>query len=749
MQDRGARAWLFATVAVVALGAGHAAMAADAAPPAAAQPADQAASPAPGEVVVTAQRRSENIQKAPVAVTALSAKTLVQANISTTQDLMQIVPSLQVAAQTAADVGGSATFFLRGMGQQRSGNGSEPAVGVYVDDFYYPSLEGDLFDIVDLADVEVLRGPQGTLFGRNTIGGAIRYTSQQPVLNAFSGHIAATYGSFNRTDVTGAVNIPIGDSLAVRVTAGHLERDGYVRVQSGGPDAGATDDNLVRVQVKYKPTSTFSADLSAMWSHSQLNGFAYNVPGPLTPVPGSTLPFAYNTFVAPALGLPLYTNALASKCFYCEPGTSSPEFSTTEYENALGTLNWEVAPWLTIKSLTGWQHTDSTFSSDLDSTPAPIFDTGIMKQVTDVWSQEFQFDGHALDDRLNYVSGVFYYNERDPGVVQVTPSIILAGPSTITPPENRGTESFAGYADVTYKLLDQLTLIGGFRYSTDHKTDTVMLSPTDMPSFAKTFSSDTWRAGLQSQWTPTIMTYFTVSTGFRSGGFNPYQAGAGGVVAFDPETDISYEGGARLQFFDRRLTLNPTVFYEDWSKIQVQSVYFPPGSGTALVVLQNAGAAVGDGFELEWNYAVLPELRIFGTLATLDLHYTSIGNASGITLRSPLERAPKLTWSLGGSYTYHLPTAGDLTASINYSYEGSQNSTPTDADTLILPAYSLLNGRIEWTEPGRHFSIALFGTNLTNTHYYVGGTNFYANVGAAQWDVGRPQEFGVTVKANF
>ena len=742
MQNRRAHAWLFATAAI-ALTGGQAAFAADAET---AESAPASASTAT-EVVVTAQRRSQNLQKAPVAVTAISAQSLAQANIATTQDLMQIVPSLQVAAQTAADSGGSATFFLRGMGQQRSGNGSGPAVGVYVDDFYYPSLEGDVFDIVDLADVEVLRGPQGTLFGRNTIGGAIRYTSQQPALGAFSGHATATYGSYNRGDFTGVLNIPIGGDAAVRVTAGHLERDGFVKVQSGGPDAGATNTNLLRVQVKFEPTSSFTANLSTMWDRFQLKGFTYDLPGPLTPVPGPTLPFAYNRFVAPALGLPLYTNALESKCFYCQPGPSSPEFSKTEYENALGTLNWELTPWLTIKSLTGWQHVATSFSADLDGTPLPIIDTGTTKQSTNVWSQEFQFNGRTLGERLNFVTGLFYYNETDPGVIQETPPIILAAPGIIVPSENRGTETYAAYADLTYKLTDQLNLIGGYRISADHKTDTVL--GARLAEFSKTFTSDTWRAGVQYQWTPTIMTYFTASTGYRSGGFNPYQAAANGVVPFAPETNISYEAGARLQFLDRKLTLNPTVFYEDWSKIQVQSVYFPPRSAIGVVVLQNAGAAEGKGVELEWNYAVLPGLHLFGTLATLDLHYSNIGTATGITLHSPLERAPKLTYSLGGSYTYGLSAAGDLTGSLNYSYEGRQNSTPTDADTLILPAYSLLNGRIEWTELHRHYSIALFGTNLTNSRYYVGGTNFYANVGAAQYDVGRPQEFGVTVRANF
>ena len=206
------------------------------------------------EVVVTAEKRSENLQQAPVAVTALSADSLTERNILTTQDLMQVTPGLQVASQPAADSGGSAVFFLRGMGQERAGNGSEPAVGIYIDDIYYPSLEGTLFNIIDLQQVEVLRGPQGTLFGRNTIGGAINYTTQKPT-DDFAATATATVGSFGRNDLTGTLNLPVGAIFDVRITAGRLQTSGYVRQQDGAPDAGGAQTDLARVAVRAKATS--------------------------------------------------------------------------------------------------------------------------------------------------------------------------------------------------------------------------------------------------------------------------------------------------------------------------------------------------------------------------------------------------------------------------------------------------------------------------------------------------------------
>lgn len=718
-----------------------------------APPVDQAATPATGapdsdvqDIIVTAQRRATNLQQTPVAVTAISSGALERGNISSTQDLMQVVPSLQVSTQTAGDGGGSASFFLRGMGQQRSGNGSGPAVGVYVDDFYYPSLEGSIFDVVDLDSVEVLRGPQGTLFGRNTIGGAIRYISAQPQLGSLSGRVSGTYGSYNRTDITGTINLPLGNIAALRVTAGHLQRDGFVRVQSGGPDAGATKTDLVRAQLKIEPTSDLTINVSGLYDRSRLEGFTYDIPGPLTPVPGGTLPFAYNTFIAPALGLPLYDDALKSTCFYCQPGPSGREFSTTKYENLLGSVIWEIAPSITVKSLTGWQRIDNDSAYDLDGTPIPLYYSGIVNMKENVFSQELQMSGQAIAKRMNFIGGLFYYFDSQPFQTQLTTAVVAAAPAANLPPQDQVTRSYAAYVDMSFKVTDKLTVLGGYRHSIDDRHTSV---PSASLSAKRSFNSDTWRAGLQYQWAPDVMTYVTASTGFRAGGFNQYQATINAVVPFEPETVRSYEAGARLQFLDHKLTINPTFFFYNWDQIQVQVVFFPPGSALSAVLLQNAGKAHGKGFELEWNLAPVSGLRLFGSLATLDLHYTSIGSATGITVDSPLQRAPKLTWSLGGSYMTDLASAGSIALSANWSYQDKQASTPTDSDRLLLPSYHLLTARIEWIDPSKTFSLAVFGTNLTKTHYYVGGVNYYSNVGAAHYDLGRPREFGVAGRVNF
>ena len=424
------------------------------------------------DIVVTAQRREQRLQEAPVAVTALSAGALTQLNVGDTRDLMAVVPSLQVSTQSGGDSGGSATFFLRGMGQQRSGNGSEPAVGIYVDDFYYPSLQGTVFQVLDLASVEVLRGPQGTLFGRNTIGGAIRYTTKGAELGRFSGHLTGTAGNYDHYDVSGAVNVPIGDFAAIRATGGHLEQGGFVTVQNTGAKVGGSKTDLVRLQARIEPTSSIYVDLSGQYSRFYLNGFAYNVPGPVTPIPpapgaSATLPFIYNRS-AVARGLPLYTDAFKSSCYYCHYDTGFPEFSETKYKNALATVGWTIAPGVSLKSLTGWQEVSSRLSTDLDSSPAPIFNGGILLTKTRAFSQELQLNASLLDKRLNFVAGAYYYNERSPGLVPERPNFVIGNPTTPTP-TTRNLKSYAGFIDGSFKLTDTLSLLGGFRYSEDHK----------------------------------------------------------------------------------------------------------------------------------------------------------------------------------------------------------------------------------------------------------------------------------------
>ena len=452
-----------------------------------------------------------------------------------------MVPSLQVATQTAANGGGSATFFLRGLGQQRSGNGSEPAVGVYLDDIYYPSLQGTVFSILDLEQVEVLRGPQGTLFGRNTIGGAIRYQTQKPT-DSFGGYLIATGGSYNRGDLVGGINLPVTDTLALRVSGGHLERDGFVSQQNGGDKVGGSTTNLGRVQLRWTPVPKLRVDVAAQYSEDKLDGFGYYLPGPVVAAPGG-LPFVYNT-TPPGRAAP-FNNNFASTSFYSEPGTNLREFSDTKTVLVTSDISYELTNDIVLKSLTGYVRVDNTSYADIDSTPASIYN-GFLRDHSHSQSQEFQLNGKFLDGHLNLVSGVFYYHDaQSTGGV----SIVTLGRSAAPDADVRDTSSYAAYFDGSYKLTDKLSFLGGFRYSNDRKTAQDLTVAGDVLRAANrgTFESETGRAGVQYQWTPDI---FTFSTGFRGGGFNRVAPTTTTLIyqPFQPEDLTSYELGARTAF---------------------------------------------------------------------------------------------------------------------------------------------------------------------------------------------------------
>lgn len=696
------------------------------------------------EVVVTAQRRTQNLQDAPVAVTALSTQALEQGNVRTTGDLMRLTPGLQVSTQSPGDNGGSATFFLRGMGQQRAGNGSEPAVGIYVDDLYYPTLQGSVFSIVDLEQVEVLRGPQGTLFGRNTIGGAIRYTTRRPQ-NDFSGNVTATYGSYERQDLTGALNVPLGDKAAVRLTAGRLYTDGYVRQQNGGRDAGRNISELFRAAVRLRPVDTVTVDLSYQNSRSGLDGFPVYQPGPILANP----PLAsgqYNN-IAPSRGLPLYNNQFASQCHYCQAGTNVRESSKARIQSGSAEVTWEVWEGLRVKSLTGWQSVKAATATDLDGSPALVFNTS-SANTTEALSQEVQVNFEGLDGRFNAVGGLFFYREdntlaQDPAA----PSTRIGNVLPQGTDNNRETHSAAAFFDGSFDVTDRLTVLGGVRRSVDNK-DVRATNPNTgvlIDARSDTYKSTTGRLGVRYRWSNDVMTYATVSTGFRGGGFN---FTTNRYFTFDPEKATSYEVGARMEFWDRRVRINPTAFYTKWKNIQVQSIV-PIPTGSAIV-LDNAAAATSYGLEVEGVVQVTRDFRISGNLATLDIGYDDIGTANGITLDSKLQRAPKLTAGLSADYRHELANAWTLAASANYSYQGAQYSTATDADQLRLKAYSLVGARISLTDPSDRWTLSAYGTNLTNTFYFVGGINFFpTGVGTQHYDLGRPREVGVAVRYAF
>ena len=697
------------------------------------------------EIVVTAERRSGNLQDTPVAVTAISSEDLQARGVQSVRGLESLVPSLSIGSQTNGPGANSATFWIRGLGQIRAGNGSEPSVPLYIDDFYYPGIAGNVLRAMDIEQVEVLRGPQGTLFGRNSIGGAIRYRTRKPTAD-FGGFIEGTYGSYDRVDLIGALNVPIGDMLAVRLTGATMQNDGYVDRVIGGGHGGATENLLGRAQLRFRPDDDLTIDLSYERSESESRGSTTNIP---QINPAGTLAARWNSRPT---NLPRYTQDLASPCTYCTYGGLQVEdFNEAKASHLHFVADWQVSDSLQLKWLSGRSEIDDSWSNDLDGSPAQVVRQASTSNV-ESWSHELQAIGD-LGSRFHYVAGLFYYREE----LEARGSQFVPNPAGIVNEARASSltrrESVSAYANLTFDITERLSVTGGLRVGQEEiSIRTLSILPSAGLSDTGSSEEDMFLPLLRIQydWSEDIMTYATMSKGFRAGGFNIVPANAD-AIPFRSEEVTSFEVGARTEFLGGRARVNPTVFYTDYKDMQINRQYTPPPPAppAPTSILENAGEAHIYGLELESDFAVTDAFRLRLSGAFLEGKFDRLNPGVGVTLDSPLPRLPRWSFALGGQYQVELASGAAVTANLDYSWRSKQASTASNVDSLIVPSYGLLNAQVEFRSADNRWSIAAFATNLADKEYVTGGLNLLALVGNLRWDMGRPRELGVRLRFNF
>jgi len=709
-----------------------------------AQPSGEAAEMI-SEVLVTAERRSTNLQETPVAVTAISAEQLAARGVQSVRGLESLVPSLSIGSQTNGPGANSATFWIRGLGQIRAGNGSEPSVPLYIDDFYYPGIAGNVLRAMDIEQVEVLRGPQGTLFGRNSTGGAIRYTTRKPS-QEFGGYVEGAYGSYDRSDVIGGINVPLGEKVAVRLTAASMETDGYVRHVVDDGQGGATENTLLRGQVRFMPTDSLTFDLSYEESDSTSRGSTAYIP-----TIAGTGQLAARWNARPA-NTPKYTQAFASPCVYCTyGGLPVDNRADTDTDHLRLVAHWQVNDQLDLKLLSGRTRIKDSWTNDVDGTPANVVRQYGGSRVESL-SHELQALGDMID-ALHYVVGVYYYREDlDASGGQILPNAAgVVGESRSFYTNRR--ESISGYANVTFDVTERLSVTGGVRVGSEKiRIHTLNLLPA-------TGASDTGRlkedmvlplARVQYDWSDDIMTYASVSRGFRAGGFNIVPANAD-AIPFESEEVTSYEAGARMEFLDRRVRFNPTAFYTDYDQMQINRQYTPPPPAppAPTSILENAGRAHILGVELESDVAVTRDLRLRLAASYMDGEFDELKPGVGVTLASPLPRLPKWFYSVGAQYTVELNGGGRLAANLDYAWRSRYFGSASNVDAVEIPSYGLLNGQVEYRAPDARWSLAVFGTNLADKEYVTGGLNLLGLVGNVRFDMGRPRELGIRLRIQY
>jgi len=729
------------------------------------QAAAETIAPAIEDIVVTAQRRETRLQDTPISITAVTAAAIEQRGYTNISEITGATPNLQFDA--TAPVSGSSnasSIFIRGVGQTDFLLTTDPGVGVYLDGVYIARSVGGVLDLGDVERVEVLRGPQGTLFGKNTIGGAISLTTNKPV-QRLEGLGEVTVGSFRRLDVKGVLNIPITDTLAFRVVAQSANRRGYAERVLTGQRLGNKNADSARASLRWQPTADTDINLAFDITRAREESPAATAGASgLGPVGDGALTNLYNIFVAPTLVVPgfgtnvRYDNRWLTGDPYKSFGTGPTGSDSDVYGVSLNVEHRFGS--VTLKSITGYRHLDARFARDFDNSPLDILSTS--NDITHrQFSQELNLSGRLFDDRLNYVVGLYYFEEdgRDAISVPVVPALFnspLMIPVSVAGTYRIDNRNYAGFMQVGYKLTDALSVTLGGRYSSERRRIRIDYFLTDLnlpllanPNRELSFNDFTPRVGLEYKASESVFAYASYAKGFKAGGFTArYVSPAPEPQAFDPEEVETYEVGLKTDLLNGKLRLNGAAFTSNYRNIQVVAF-----RGVAPV---NVNAAAGRirGFEIEATAVPTAGLTFTAAAGYLDAKYTRVDAAAfagitfPITLASRFVNTPR--WTLNGSAEYRFGMAGgDVSFRGDVQYQTATFKDAANTPGLVQPAYALVNVRLAYQPRDGNWSAALFGRNITDTRYITSGVGDIASFGTVEVNFARPAEWGASLKYKF
>ncbi|MDB5686804.1 MAG: TonB-dependent receptor, partial [Rhizorhabdus sp.] len=668
------------------------------------------------DIVVTARRTEESLQTTPVAVTALSDRALVQAQVKDVSDLQRTAPSL-VIAKGGASTTGFAFVAIRGQGNLQPILANDPAVGTYIDGVYVARPSVGLTDLQDIQRLEVLRGPQGTLFGRNTTGGAVNIISKDPEPDKFSGQVKGEVGSQANRSVGLTLNIPLVDRLAFRINYNFRDRDGYGKSLTTGLPILDVNSHFVRAKLKYEG-DTFDVVLSGDYNRMKDHGSGIQ----LSAVNPALVPAAFQ----PAMLASLHTSArwwdsyslgtTAAAATNVLPADVQALYGVKPFDRLKvygfsGTINVDLGA-LKLKSISAWRHSENVGLADTDGSPAPTLAT-FAGSKSDYASQELQISGDVTD-ALSFIAGGYYGHEDG---TEYSRSQIFAGRLRDSTADVVN-KTFGLFAQAYYDITDTLRAAGGFRYTWD-KRDSVLHNAqvlglpydavvagtpfginctvkADSPPTATTcnqtqrvdFDYPAWTFGLDWQATSDLFVYAKTSAAAKAGGWN---LRAGGLPAFAPEKVRDVELGAKSDLFDHHVRLNAALFHT-WKKGNQAVVNaFAPGIGVTQYIQNNGDVRIW-GLESELTVIPWTGMELGGNMSLMDGKYrkgsfqeTQIIAGSGCTNPAgvangcvvdlsdlPLIQLPKRQFNLSARQTFELPD-GDLSVQGSWAYVSSQH----------------------------------------------------------------------------
>ena len=745
--------------------------------------ADAAPSDALQEVVVTAEFRTEKLQETPIAITAVNAEAMEQRNMTNLIDIANVAPNVTMFENSAA-YGKTNAAFIRGIGQGDFNLAAgEPGVGIYIDDVYFSTTLGSAFDLYDLDSVEILRGPQGTLQGKNSIGGAINMHSKKPTGDD-SGYVDVTLGNFGRRDIKAAYDLKLTDDVFVRVSAFEQYRNGYVTranyaCATGQPAAGqgiTTDSrgytvntnapNYLQGNVPNQLGGSCAigteggidvrgarAQIRWLINDKMENNFTGYVVDDNSEAAAETLVVAdpaplggFNAYLLGKYGQQ-FDSRFIPKNFY----TNYSNFYDLDLQEAIPNTNsmhqwgfsdvydWDVAEKAHFKSVTAFLGYWTDFSDDQSNTPLPLawaYNLVDHQQFT----QEFRLTGKALpNDQLDWATGAFYFHGTSLNRGQINVAIDGLNFQQNSPAIDQNE---AVFLQGTEHLTDKLDLTAGVRETHEDKEYTYQSFFQPNPRvgpYGVEYSHTDWKVSLAYKLTPDVLAYGTVSTGFRGGGFDPRPFAVSQIEEFQPEKLTEYEVGLKSDWFDHRLRANVAAYYGNYKNIQFNAQKILDGIPDPGIF--NVGGANISGYEVEISARPIGALTIDASMGYTAFFYKDLGTNVGCgAFANPTAAAnafqcvtgnptysdypvgqPKLKANVGIAYAFNVPGGSSVTPRLDVTYQSEVFADVTNniPGAAIIPSRYLMNGRVQWDAANGKYSVAFLGTNLTNKEYYV------------------------------
>lgn len=721
------------------------------------------------EIVVTARRREETVQTTPVSMTAFSAAGIEARSVASFNEIGNFVPNMDINGGIPNGGGSAAQIFIRGVGQDDYSFPNEPGVGLYFDDVYISrSVAGD-FNFMDVERIEVLRGPQGTLYGRNTIGGAVKIITRKPE-GSNTGEFGVTIGEFNRLDAYANYDFGLTETTSLKVAAATFNRDG-LGTNIIGQDLGNEEELDARASLRIQPNDSVDIIVTADYMHQKQNGPAGSMVrfDALDP----TTDFLINGLLAPAtvaefnlqppedVYAPAYVRTLdeCGECVYDSRGAAE----TRDWADIWGlsaTIDWELGNGNLFRSITALRDYDIDVRRDSEHTPFDIVRVDNPEEFTQ-FTQEFQLSGTTANEKLDWLIG--FYGLVETGESELFAPLLSglfdAAGADLTALINTEYDAFsvAAFGEGTYHISDRLGLTVGARITHDDKEYIYGLSrpesgqvPLPPEKLVADWAEFLPKVGLEFQQNDDLLWYTSFSRGYKAGGFNSRALSGIPPEPYDPEFVNAFEVGFKSTLADGRVTLNGAAFYNDYEDIQLLAV-LDLGGGNVETVIENAGQGRILGAELEIVAVPTDRLELTAGLGVLDTKYDEVGESAenaGILESNTFINAPDVTFNGSAQYEFGLGRSGSLVARADVVHKTEQYRDAVNTPELRADAYTLVNARATWTPVSGNWRLAAFVTNITDELYVTNGVSVLG-LGYVEAYYNRPREWGLALTVDF